>query len=202
ERALLGAPISQRPCRFTFKIEDHKIGLDPQNLPEMVVPMNSNPRCLKDLRLTCFGKMLQDACAAAEHGGSNLKHFVRQIGHILLEHVEDAASMLLKTCQQDVEVLCSQRFWGERRVVGRGSQRQVQLGSSASEGYCGVEINADMIPGNLRWRLLRELHRVLHPAVHVLREGEWSARFKIPLEFFDGPLPTIAFVRYQSLEHG
>src|ERR1700757_3240310 len=108
--------------------------------------------------------------------------------------------MLLKVRQQGLELSRGRWLRSECWIVGRSRQSQVQLGRAAAEGHRRIEIDADMIAGELEGGFLGEVHGIVQ-SVHqqVLRERKWSASFKVALDFFDGPLPAVAFIRYESL---
>src|SRR5215472_3535502 len=134
---MLGAPIGQRPCRFTFEIEDHKIGLDSQNLPEMVVPMNSNPPDLKDLRLERLGEMVQDARAIAEHGGGNFDNSSGNLG---------TCSFSTSKTRQACRCRPASRTWRSRAVRGSGANAEssvAEANAKCNSAVCRPRVNAE-----------------------------------------------------------
>src|SRR5579863_8738128 len=77
----------------------------------------------------------------------------------------------------------------------------MHLRRALAENRRRVEVKTHMFPGGLRRRMRRKFERACEVVTQVFRNGGGGAIFVIAIEFFDGPLPAIALIQNQTLQH-
>src|SRR5579862_212394 len=77
----------------------------------------------------------------------------------------------------------------------------MQLPGSAAEHCGGIEISSHVVSCQLKRRMFREVHRFSQPASQTFREHERRASLEIMVQLFERPLPSVAFICHQTLQH-
>src|ERR1700722_18225439 len=77
----------------------------------------------------------------------------------------------------------------------------MELGGSPPEGRGSIEIDAQMVSGHLRDRMLGELERIPQLSARVLWKWKLCRGLEVAVKLFDGPFPAVAFIGDQALQH-
>src|ERR1700692_4199757 len=77
----------------------------------------------------------------------------------------------------------------------------MQFGGSAAKSGGGIDIDSEIISRYLRNRVFRELQWIPHLNARIFWKPQWSTGLEVTVQLFNGPFPTIAFVRHQALQH-
>ena len=78
----------------------------------------------------------------------------------------------------------------------------MQLGGAAAKCGGGIEIQTDMIPNQSRRRKFGEVERIGEFGGDVFWKRNRCTGLVIAMKLFDGPLPAVAFVGDETLQHG